>query len=169
MKARSVLVSLIMCFIVLIWCVGQDAMMGTWKLNEAKSKIGAGSPKNNTVVIEAAGENVKITMDGVDPTGKATHSEWTGKFDGKEYPVTGDSNSDSRSYKKVDDRTVEVSVKKGGKVTVSGKVVVSADGKTRTAYVKGTSSRCLRRWPATCETRCIHLVPRMIRGMLTCS
>jgi len=52
MKARSVLVSLIMCFIALTWCVGQDAMMGTWKLNEAKSKIGAGSPKNNTVVID---------------------------------------------------------------------------------------------------------------------
>jgi len=139
MKARSVVVSLVMCFVALTWSFGQDAMMGTWKLNEAKSKIGAGSPKNNTVVIEAAGENVKITMDGVDPTGKATHSEWTGKFDGKEYPVTGDSNSDSRSYKKVDDRTVEVSVKKGSKVTVSGRVVVSADGKTRTAHVKGTS------------------------------
>ena len=48
--------------------------MGTWKLKEAKSKIGTGSPKNNTVVIVTAGENVKITMDGVDPTGKATHT-----------------------------------------------------------------------------------------------
>jgi len=137
MKARSVVVSLVMCFVALTWSFGQDAMMGTWKLNEAKSKIGAGSPKNNTVVIEAAGENVKITMDGVDPTGKATHSEWTGKFDGKEYPVTGDSNSDSRSYKKVDDRTVEVSVKKGGKVMATGKLVVSPDGKTRTVNTTG--------------------------------
>jgi len=139
MKARSVVVSLVMCFVAVTWCFAQDAMMGTWKLNEAKSKIGAGSPKNNTVVIEAAGENVKITMDGVDATAKPTHSEWSGKFDGKEYPVTGDANSDTRSYKKIDDRTVEVSVKKGSKVTVSGRVVVSADGKTRTAHVKGTS------------------------------
>ena len=139
MKARSVVVSLVTCFVALTWCFGQDAMMGTWKLNEAKSKIGAGSPKNNTVVIEAAGENVKITMDGVDATGKPTHNDWTGKFDGKEYPVTGDANSDTRSYKKINDRTVEVSVKKGDKVTVSGRVVVSADGKTRTAHVKGRS------------------------------
>ena len=139
MKARSVVVSLVTWFVALTWCFGQDAMMGTWKLNEAKSKIGAGSPKNNTVVIEAAGENVKITMDGADATGKPTHSEWTGKFDGKEYPVTGDANSDTRSYKKINDRTVEVSVKKGSKVTVSGRVVVSADGKTRTSHVKGTS------------------------------
>ena len=139
MKARWIGISLVMCFLALTWCFGQDAMMGTWKLNEAKSKNGAGSPKNNTVVIEAAGENVKVTMDGVDPTGKPTHSEWTGKFDGKEYPVTGDANSDARSYKKINERTFEVSAKKGSKVTVSGKVVVSADGKTRTARVKGTS------------------------------
>lgn len=139
MKARSIVVPLVTCFVALTLCFAQDAMMGTWKLNEAKSKIGAGSPKNNTVVIEAAGENVKVTMDGVDPTGKPTHSEWTGKFDGKQYPVTGDANSDTRSYKTIDDRTFEVSAKTKGKVSVSGRVVVSADGKTRTAHVKGTS------------------------------
>jgi hypothetical protein len=139
MKARSIVVPLVTCFVALTLCFAQDAMMGTWKLNEAKSKMGAGSPKNNTVVIEAAGENVKVTMDGVDPTGKPTHSEWTGKFDGKQYPVTGDANSDTRSYKTIDDRTFEVSAKTKGKVSVSGRVVVSADGKTRTAHVKGTS------------------------------
>ena len=139
MKARSIIVPLVTCFVALTLCFAQDAMMGTWKLNEAKSKIAAGSPKNNTVVIEAAGENVKVTMDGVDPTGKPPHSEWTGKFDGKQYPVTGDANSDTRSYKTIDDRTFEVSAKTKGKVSVSGRVVVSADGKTRTAHVKGTS------------------------------
>jgi hypothetical protein len=36
------------------------------------------------------GDNVKITVDGADRDGKPTHNEWTGKFDGKEYPVTGD-------------------------------------------------------------------------------
>ena len=138
MKARSIVISLATCFVALTWCFAQDAMIGTWKLNEAKSKIGTGSPKNNTVVIEAASEDVKVTMDGSDATGNPTHSEWTGKFDGKEYPVTGDVNSDSRSYKKINDRTYEVSAKKGDKVTVSGRVVVSADGKTRTARVKGT-------------------------------
>jgi hypothetical protein len=63
MKARSIVVPLVTCFVALTLCFAQDAMVGTWKLNEAKSKIGAGSPKNNTVVIEAAGENVKVTMD----------------------------------------------------------------------------------------------------------
>ena len=90
-------------------------------------------------MIEAAGENVKVTTDGIDAAGKPTHSEWTGKFDGKDYPVTGDANSDARAYKKIDDHTVEVTVKKGGRVVISGRVVVSPDGKTRTADVKGTS------------------------------
>jgi hypothetical protein len=112
--------------------------MGTWKLNESKSKIVSDTPKNNTVVIEAAGENVKVTIDGVDADGKPTHNEWMGKFDGKDYPVTGDANSDMRSYKKVDDRTVEVTAKKGNQAMVSGRITVSPDGKTRTVDVNGT-------------------------------
>jgi hypothetical protein len=81
---------------------------------------------------------VKVTVDGTDPDGKPTHNEWTGKFDGKDYPVTGDPNSDMRSYKKVDDHTLELTVKKGGQVTTSGRIVVSADGKSRTVTVNGT-------------------------------
>src|SRR5712672_3089239 len=79
-----------------------DAQMGTWKLNEAKSKIGAGAVKNTTVVYEASGDSVKVTVDGVGSDGKPSHSEWTGKFDGKDSPLTGDPSADSRSYKKID-------------------------------------------------------------------
>ena len=70
-------------------------------------------------------------MDGTDKDSKATHNEWTGKFDGKDYPVTGDPTSDMRSYKKIGDRVMKITVKKDGKVTVTGRVVVSADGKSR--------------------------------------
>jgi hypothetical protein len=115
--------------------------MGTWKLNEAKSKIGAGSAKSTTVVYEAAGDNVKVTVDGVDADGKPAHSEWTGKFDGKDYPVIGDPNSDVRSYTKIDDRTLGFNVKKRGKVTTSGRIVVSADGKSRTVTARGTGPK----------------------------
>jgi hypothetical protein len=105
--------------------------MGTWKLNEAKSKFAPGVPKNHTVVYEAAGGNVKVTVDGTDKDGKSTHNEWTGKFDGKDYPVTGEPTSDMRSYNKVGDRVLKLTVKKDGKVTVTGRIIVSADGKTR--------------------------------------
>ena len=124
-----------------------NANMGSWKLNEARSKLGppsanvGGVAKNNSVVYEAAGDNVKITVDGVHGDGKAVHSEWTGRFDGKDYPVTGDPNSDSRAYTRVDDRTLDMTVKKGGKVTVTGRIAVSADGKSRTVTTSGTDSK----------------------------
>ena len=110
-----------------------DPQMGTWKLNEAKSKLALGTPKDHTVIYEAAGDNVKITVDGTDKDGKPTHNEWTGKFDGKDYPVTGDPASDMRSYKKLGDRVLKMTIKKDGKVTLTGRIIVSADGKSRVA------------------------------------
>jgi hypothetical protein len=117
-----------------------DASMGTWKLNEAKSKFSPGAPKNTTVVYEAAGDSVKVTVDGVGADGKPSHNEWTGKFDGKDYPVTGDSSADTRSYKRVDAHTLKLTNKKGDKVTMSGTATVSADGKTRTVTISGTDA-----------------------------
>jgi hypothetical protein len=119
-------------------CFAADANMGTWKLNEAKSTIPAGASKNTTVVYAAAGDSVKVTVDGVTGDGKPAHNEWTGKFDGKDYPVTGDPATDARAYRKVDERTMELSVKKDGKVTSSGTIVVAPDGKSRTLKMSGT-------------------------------
>jgi len=141
MKAKTILLTLALCFVAVAVCFAQGAFMGTWKLNEAKSKIAPNAPKNNTVVYEAAGDNVKITVDGIGNDGKPTHDEWTGKFDGKDSPVTGNPNSDMRSYTKIDDHTLGFNVKKGGKVTTSGRVVVSADGKSRTVTTSGTDPK----------------------------
>ena len=152
MKTRTIVLSLALGFAAGAVCFASP-QMGTWKLNEAKSKFAAGAPKNNTVVYEAAGDNVKVTVDGTDGDGKPTHNEWTGKFDGKDYPVTGDPTSDARSYKKVDDRTLELTVKKDGKVTVSGRIVVSADGKTRTVTTSGTDAQGKRHTPARRSTK----------------
>jgi hypothetical protein len=110
-------------------------------LNETKSKLSPGTPKNSTVVYEASGDNVKVTIDGTDSDGKPAHNEWTGKFDGKDYPVTGDPSSDSRSLKEIDDHTLTFAVKKGDKVTTTGRIVLSADGKTRTVTTSGTDSK----------------------------
>jgi hypothetical protein len=140
MKTRTIGLTLAFCFLAAA-CFAADPQMGTWKLNEGKSKIAPGMPKNNTVVYKAAGDKVKVTVDGTDADGKAAHNEWTGKFDGKDYPVTGDPTSDMRSYKKIDDRTLELTVKQGGKTTASGRIVVSADGKSRTVSTSGTNAK----------------------------
>ena len=140
MKRKILLLTLTAFCLAATVCLASP-QIGTWKLNEAKSKMAPGAPKNHKVVYAAAGDSIKVTVDGTDADGKATHNEWTGKFDGKDYPVTGDAMSDSRSYKQVDDRTVELTVKKDGKTVVTGKIVVSADGKTRTVTTSGTNAK----------------------------
>ena len=140
MKARATVVTLALCFVAAAVCLAADGFTGTWKLNEAKSKVGPGVPKNDTVVYEAAGDSVKITVEGTDSAGTATRNEWTGKFDGKDYAVTGDPTSDMRSYKKVNDSTLTFTATKDGKVTLTGRVVISADGKTRTVNITATDA-----------------------------
>jgi len=137
---RRTLLTLVMLFVGLTICSAQNPSLGTWKLNEAKSKIPAGSPKNSTVTYEATGDSIKGTIDGVDGQGKPTHSEWTGKFDGKDYPVSGDPTSDTRAIKQIDDHHYQLTVKKAGKVTLTGKAVIAADGKSRTVTVSGMDS-----------------------------
>ena len=141
MKARSIVVSAALCLVTaaVAWAAA-DGFMGTWKLNESKSKVAAGIPKNNTVIYEASGDSVKVTIDGTDASGKPTHNEWTGKFDGKDYPVTGDASSDSRAYKTVDDHNITFTVKKGGKTIITGRMVLSADGKSRTVSTTSADS-----------------------------
>ena len=137
MKTKTMLSTLVVCLLAVIAAFAANPNLGTWKLNEAKSKIPSMAPKNDTVVYQAVGDNIKVTVDGSDGMGKATHNEWTGKFDGKDYPLIGDATSNTRAYKKIDDRTTELTNKKDGKVTATGRIVLSADGKTRTVTITG--------------------------------
>lgn len=140
MKAKTIALTISLVFVSVALGFQGSPQMGTWKLNEAKSKF-AGKTRNHTVVYEAAGDQIKVTVDGVDENGGATHNEWTGKFDGKDYPVTGDSTSDVRSYRMVNPHTLEFAAKKGGKETLNGRVVVSNDGKTRTVTTTSTDAQ----------------------------
>src|SRR6266566_5073902 len=123
MKARAIVLALALCFVAAAVCFAADGFMGTWKLNEAKSKIAPGAPKNSTVVYEAAGDNVKVTIDGTD------------------YPVTGGPSVDMRSAKKVNDHSLTATQKKDGKVTTIARIVLSPDGKTRTVTASGTDAK----------------------------
>ena len=142
MKTKVVLLVVAICFFVVCACsAADDAFMGTWKLNEAKSKLNAGAPKNSKVVYESAGDNVKVTIDGTDSSGAPMHNEWTGKLDGKDYPVTGDPSEDTRAVKKLDDHTLSFEVKKDGKTMTTGRISVAPDGKSRTVTTTGKDSK----------------------------
>lgn len=141
MKLRNILLAFAMCLAAVVCFAASDTLMGTWKLDEAKSKIGAGAPKNSTVTYEAAGDSIKVTIEGTAADGTATHSEWTGKLDGKDYPSTGNPGEDMRSSKQINDHTLHVVSKKNGKVVLTAHVVVAADGKSRTVTTTGTDAQ----------------------------
>lgn len=142
MKSKAVLITVALYLAAATVVMAQNnPQMGTWKLNEAKSKIAAGAAKNHTVVYESAGDDTKVTVDGVDGDGNATHNEWTGKFDGKCYAVTGDATSDQRCYKVINSHTMSLTGKKNGKVTLTGRIAVSPNGKMRTVTTSGTDAK----------------------------
>lgn len=115
--------------------------MGTWKLNEAKSKLAPGEGKNTTVKYSAAANGMtKVTVEGVDKAGKPTKGVWLGKFDGKAYAVKGNPGYDQFMYKVVNARTNDITAMKGGKVVWTGKIAVAKDGKSRVVTIKGTDA-----------------------------
>ena len=138
MKAKALILTLALSFAGAV-AFAQSPQMGTWKMDEAKSHIPEAAPKNDTVVYAAEGDSVKVTTSGT-IKGQPIHTEWTGKFDGKDYPVTGEADADTRAYTKVNDHTLSMTMKKGSKIITTGRIVVSADGKTRTVNLHSTTA-----------------------------
>jgi hypothetical protein len=115
--------------------------LGTWKLNESKSTLGDGAGKTTLVVWEKVDGQDKCTVEGTDADGNKLHTVWTGKLDGKDYPVNGDPTSDTRSFKLSGDNTIDMVSKKDGKVVGEGTIVVAEDGKTRTVTSTMTNAK----------------------------
>jgi hypothetical protein len=112
-----------------------NPLVGTWNLNVAKSKAPF---KSGTTIIEAVGDGIKFTVDLVGTDGTKSHWEFTANYDGKDYPITGNSPyGDAVVVKRVDARTIQTMGKYQGKPTTTHTIVVSPDGKTRTATAKG--------------------------------
>jgi hypothetical protein len=139
-KTRIAVVAVALSFVAATACFAANAHVGTWKVNEAKSKPAPGMGKTNTVQYAEKKDQMQVTVDGVDKDGKPTHGVWMGKTDGKAYKVKGNLAWDAMAYKMVDDRTYDITAMKGGKMSWSGKSTVAADGKSRTLNMSGTGA-----------------------------
>lgn len=117
-----------------------NSISGTWKLNLAKSTYAAGTaPKSAAFTVEVAGAGFKVTVDVATADGTVQHWGFTGNYDGKDYPVTGNSPyGDVVAPTRIDANTTRYIYKKGGTVTVTQTHAVSSDGKTDT--ITGTST-----------------------------
>ena len=138
MKTRIAAVALALSFLGTAACFAVNAHVGTWKVNEAKSKFAPGMGKTNTVQYAEKKDQLQVTVDGVGEDGKKTHGVWMGKVDGKAYKVNGNLAWDMMAYKMVDDWTYDLKAMKDGKMSWSGKSTVAKDGKTRTLNMSGT-------------------------------
>ena len=142
MKSRFLLGIVLVLALVTVAMAADDPFVGTWKLNLAKSKFSPGpAPKSATVKCEVQGNVLNSVTDRVDSEGKATHTESTSIFDGKDHPATGNQTVDSYVSKRIGANTIERVGKKGGKEVESGRNVVSKDGKTRTLAFKGKNAQ----------------------------
>ena len=119
-----------------------DPASGTWELNLAKSKFSPGPPpKSQTRTYEVTGGDVKYSLKGIDAEGKPTLVQYSAKYDGKDYPVTGSQDFDTISLKRVDAATAQATLKKGGKAVQTTTRVVSKDGKTLTLTTTGKDAK----------------------------
>ena len=119
-----------------------ESIVGTWTLNVARSTYSPGpAPKSLTVKFEAAGDGIKSTSDTVAADGSSTQTEYTAKYDGKDYPLKGMKTADTVSLKQVDASTTVRTDKKAGKVVRTYTRKLSADGKTMTVTITGTDEQ----------------------------
>ena len=119
-----------------------DQHSGTWKMNPAKSKYSPGpAPKSITVKIDSEGDNIKLSSEGIDAAGNPTRVEYTAKYDGKDYPITGVPNADTVALERLDASTTRSTIKKSDQVVMTVTSVISKAGKTRTSTFKGKDAQ----------------------------
>jgi hypothetical protein len=130
--------------------------LGAWTLNVEKSTYDPGPAPyaRATCTIEPWGDGVRMVYDMVRVRGGVTHLEWTGRFDGMDYPVQGVDEVLTNGYRQIDERTFEAVVKVDGQTTATSRVVFSPDGRTMTTETVGANPQAQRlRWVTVYEKR----------------
>jgi len=146
MRTRSLvisatLVSALVLTLAVTAFAADNPFVGTWKMNPAKSPFSYPQPKSYTVRIEGRGDGIQFESDLVNADGTTRRLSFTAKYDGKDYPVTGNPDADTVSYTKPNANTTEYVYKKGGKEVYRGQAVASKDGKTMTRTLKGKNAQ----------------------------
>ena len=145
----------------------ESPFSGTWKLNLAKSKMTPPVPKSDVAVVDADENGLKLNEDIITDKGESLKISYEAKFDGKDYPVTGDPSSDSVSYQRVNANTLKGQTKKAGKVVNDATIVVSKDGKITTVNYTDYSQASPQRVQECTTSNEQVLVEHSLR--LTCS
>ncbi len=136
MRRRTLQAAAALFFLAIGLRAADDPIVGTWKLNLAKSNIQAAATfRSGLAKIEPLPGGIKTTTDLVSPDGTRIHTEFSGKYDGIDYPVIGDPYSDTISMRRIDPNHVDTFWKKAGNVVATARNVISPDGRTWTETI----------------------------------
>jgi hypothetical protein len=118
-------------------------ILGTWKLNVAKSTFtpGPGWRSQTRTYRLAPGGGVIVDWVGVGGHGEAMHVSFESVSDGKDYPMKGSANYDTLNAVRVDALTVKSEEKRDGKVVGVAIRTLSPDGKVMTITDDGTNRK----------------------------
>ena len=114
----------------------QTPWFGTWKLKTNSDRY-----KSVTSKIEPSDDGLKVTYDMVGTRGGITHMEWTGKFDGRDYPVQGVDYVLTNAYSLLNALSYQIVVKVDGAAAATATVTISPDGKTLTTITAEKNAR----------------------------
>jgi hypothetical protein len=121
---------------------GANPIIGTWKLNSAKTKVSPGPlPKAVTAVYSQEGHWIIGKYTGLDAAGRPFNSTHRYQQDGKEYPSQWGHRRGVLSVKTIDDRTAEVVLKFEDGGTTTRQRLISEDGETMTFTDSGTTAK----------------------------
>jgi hypothetical protein len=119
-----------------------DPVVGTWTLNLAKSKFDPGPAwKSQTRTYAQTADGIALSYSGVAADGSAVSGRSTFRYDGKDYAMTGSTDFDAVTLKRINARTVKTQQKKDGKVVGSTLRTISGHGKVLTLDNKGKDAK----------------------------
>ena len=113
-------------------------LLGTWKLNLAKSKYRSGPPpQSQTRTYESQGESVKATIHTTYADGRSTTVGYVANYDSLEYAVSGSPDVDTIALKRVAPRSAEATLTHAGRIIATASRVISDDGNMLTITYQG--------------------------------
>lgn len=119
----------------------EDPILGTWKLNLAKSKYIPGpAPRSQTRTYRQKDDGVFVTIETVDSKGRQQpRIEFAEKYDGREYPVRGSAVGDALTLKRINNYLSEATMTHAGIVVAVTRRIITDNGKTLMLIYQETS------------------------------
>lgn len=119
----------------------EDPFDGRWQLDPERSKLPGKPPISETFSYDIGAEGeVRFEVEEVRESGRVT-ALWVGRFDGRDYPMTGAPGRDTLAMARIDDRVILGVYKKQGQVTYAFVRSLSADGRTMISRILGSGAQ----------------------------